>query len=424
MLYAIVALLMLIVDQGMKYWTTTHVALDTGKHVLLPGLIDLRNIHNSGSAFSFLGGWSGARWLFLAVTVLFAVLVILALSKKVIRCGFGRWMALCVLAGALGNAIDRSLYGYVIDMFEFAFFPSFPVFNVADIYITVCGVLFCFYVLLNKDPLGAPAEAELRPGPGGSMTRSAPKRKEEKKPAEKKPAVTKTEPVAAKPAVAPAHSENTEEEKGDFLTRLRRNRSTEKSERDLQFEKLKRPVVTHESFLEVTRRKPGEDPFAEWSTPASPVGNSEPDEPTRILVSPEVKTAAIMPAVEEPTRVLPVVEEPKQEKPEVKCPVVEEPLPESPVIEEAQPETESTEEDFNFDIPESVVESFNLDQFLTDAPSEAEAQIYAVAEEALNSAEEKPLDAVAEEPKTAAVADEVDELVFSLEDILNEFRDL
>ena len=415
MLYAIVALLLLLADQGMKYWTTTHVALDVGKQTLLPGLIDLRNIHNSGSAFSFLGGWSGARWLFLAVTVLFAVLVILALRKKVIRGGFGRWTALIVLAGALGNAIDRGLYGYVIDMFEFAFFPSFPVFNVADICITVCGVLFCIYVLVNKEPFGAAAD-EMRPGPGGSMTRTAP-RKVEKKEREKRvaaaeeaaaPVVREAAPAPVKaesaPAPAPVPAKAAEpvpEEKKEPRARRRRSDPPEKTERDLKFEALKRPVVTHESFLEMTRRMPGEDPFAEWTAKAAetPVRTVEPEEPTRILVNPEpVAPAAAV--TEEPTRVLPKVEAP--------APAAEEP----------------------------AMEAFDLDAFFGEETAQAEAQIYAAAEavrkEAPAPAAEVPAPAevpVPEEvaaviPETPAVPDADADPVYSLEDILNEFRDL
>ncbi len=188
MIYAIVAVLILILDQGMKYYTTGTLPVGTAVKELVPGFLQLRNVHNSGSAFSFLNGWPYARWLFLGVTLVFAVLVILALSNRWIKGGFGRWMALFILAGALGNGIDRCIYGYVVDMFEFAFklplVGSFPVFNVADVFITCGAIAFCLYVLFHKERSEeTKAYGHVRRGPGGSVTtRPAPKPKAKPEP--------------------------------------------------------------------------------------------------------------------------------------------------------------------------------------------------------------------------------------------------
>ena len=54
MWYAIVAILILIADQGLKYWVTVNIALDTGHVTLIPGVLELTNIHNNGAAFSML----------------------------------------------------------------------------------------------------------------------------------------------------------------------------------------------------------------------------------------------------------------------------------------------------------------------------------------------------------------------------------
>ncbi len=150
MLYAIVAVLVLILDQGMKYWTTVNITLDTGVQELIPGFIQLRNIHNTGAAFGLLENTGWAKWLFIILTVVFVIVVIVALATKLIRGSFGRWTAVLVMAGAIGNCIDRLIYGYVVDMFEFTFI-SFPVFNVADIFIVVGGIAFCLYVIFHKD---------------------------------------------------------------------------------------------------------------------------------------------------------------------------------------------------------------------------------------------------------------------------------
>ncbi len=151
MLYAIAAALVLIADQLLKYWTTLNLALGE-ESPLIDGIIHLTNVHNTGSAFSFLGNWAGARWLFLVLTVVFLVIVVMGFVKNIIRHPLGKITAALVTAGAVGNAIDRALYGFVVDMFEVEFM-NFAVFNIADIFITCCGILFCVHVLLCKDSL-------------------------------------------------------------------------------------------------------------------------------------------------------------------------------------------------------------------------------------------------------------------------------
>lgn len=147
MLYAIVAVLVLILDQAVKYWTTVGLALDTGVKTVIPGVLSLVNIHNSGAAFGIL---QNARWLFVLIAVVFVAAVVVALTKNVIKGELGRWSAILVMAGAVGNCIDRVMNGYVVDMFRLDFM-NFAVFNIADIFITVCGILFCVYVIFGKD---------------------------------------------------------------------------------------------------------------------------------------------------------------------------------------------------------------------------------------------------------------------------------
>lgn len=155
MLYAIIAVAALILDQAVKYWTSAHIVLNTGTKELIPGFIHLANVHNEGAAFSFM---EGARWFFVVLCVVFVAAVIVLLAKNVINTPVARWMCVFVLAGAVGNCIDRVIAGYVVDMFEFSFriFGSaFPVFNVADIFIVVGGIGFCLCVLLEKEPVKA-----------------------------------------------------------------------------------------------------------------------------------------------------------------------------------------------------------------------------------------------------------------------------
>ena len=150
MLYAIVVVLLLIADQGLKYWVTVHVALNEGRHVLIPKVLDIMNIHNYGIAFSWLQ--NVPSWVFAIIAAIFAAVVIVALKRGMIQGRFGRWMAVLALAGAIGNCIDRVLSGYVVDMLAFSFWKSFPVFNLADACLVVGGIAFCLYVIFRKDP--------------------------------------------------------------------------------------------------------------------------------------------------------------------------------------------------------------------------------------------------------------------------------
>lgn len=150
MLFAIAVILILIADQGLKYWVTLSIPLDDGVRALFPGFLELRNIHNTGAAFSLLSG--APRWIFIILAVVFIVIIVLAVRKEWVHGAFGRWMAILLLAGALGNCLDRMLSGYVVDMLAFEFWPSFPVFNIADVCIVVGAIGFFLHVVLYKDP--------------------------------------------------------------------------------------------------------------------------------------------------------------------------------------------------------------------------------------------------------------------------------
>ena len=148
MLYAIIAAVILIGDQWLKYWVTVNITLSTGDVALIPGVIKLVNIHNSGAAFGLLGSASYARWLFLGVAALFIIVIIVILAKRLFKSRFANWCAVLALAGAVGNCIDRALYGYVVDMFKLEFM-DFAVFNVADIFLVIACFAFIIYLIAD-----------------------------------------------------------------------------------------------------------------------------------------------------------------------------------------------------------------------------------------------------------------------------------
>ena len=147
MWYAIVAILILIADQGLKYWVTVNIALDTGHVTLIPGVLELTNIHNNGAAFSMLE--HAPHWIFIIFTLVFAAIAVFCLRRNVVHGKIGRWSVVLVLAGAVGNCIDRILSGYVVDMFNFLF-VRFAVFNLADIFIVVAGIALCLHVIFYR----------------------------------------------------------------------------------------------------------------------------------------------------------------------------------------------------------------------------------------------------------------------------------
>lgn len=155
MLYAIVAVIILILDQVTKLWTISKIGLGATSP-LIPGVVQLTNIQNTGAAFSFL---EGGRWFFVVLTLVVTVGVIVLLSRDIIKGKLGRWMLVLVVAGGLGNCIDRAFKGYVVDMFQLQFKifgKDFAIFNVSDIFITVCGIIFCVYLIFHKEPEKAP----------------------------------------------------------------------------------------------------------------------------------------------------------------------------------------------------------------------------------------------------------------------------
>ena len=111
----------------------------------MDGVLELLYIQNTGAAFSLL---ENAQWLFILIAVLAVILITLFLIRIP---GKRRFLPLQILltlisAGAVGNLIDRIRLGYVRDFIYFSLI-DFPVFNVADIYVTVSTVLLVLFVL-------------------------------------------------------------------------------------------------------------------------------------------------------------------------------------------------------------------------------------------------------------------------------------
>jgi signal peptidase II len=142
------ALLLLIADQFTKVLIMGYYKLGDGTYVT--SFFNVVRVHNNGAAFSFLasaGGWQ--RWFFTGVGIAAALFIIWMLRAHPGQKLFSFAMA-CILGGAIGNVIDRSLYGYVVDFLDFHYAGwHFPAFNVADSAITVGAVCLILDELLR-----------------------------------------------------------------------------------------------------------------------------------------------------------------------------------------------------------------------------------------------------------------------------------
>ena len=146
MVYVFVILLCVALDQALKLWTVANLEL-YGAAPLLPGIVELRYIQNTGGGFSIL---TGHTWLLAAATAAVMIVMAVLLYRKYFPHPWGMWTLTLILGGGLGNLIDRVRLGYVVDMFNLQFM-NYPVFNIADIFV-VCGTIgFAAYYLLYHD---------------------------------------------------------------------------------------------------------------------------------------------------------------------------------------------------------------------------------------------------------------------------------
>lgn len=146
MLYAILAAVLVALDQIVKYLVRANIPLGTSIP-FLPYLLDLTYVQNTGAAFSLLRQHT---WLLTLISAAVVLVMCWLIVKGFFRNPLGRWAAALVLAGGMGNLIDRVLLGYVTDMFQ-TVFMDFAVFNVADCCITI-GVPLLFLYVWRQTP--------------------------------------------------------------------------------------------------------------------------------------------------------------------------------------------------------------------------------------------------------------------------------
>lgn len=141
----ILIMLLILLDQLVKFWTQSYIPLG-GTRTFLPPFFSLTYLQNRGAAFSIL---QDQQWFFAIITLVF---MIGAFCYWWVSFGKHKGITLGLslfISGGLGNFIDRVRLGYVVDMIDLDFM-NFAIFNVADSYLTV-GVLILFVALWKED---------------------------------------------------------------------------------------------------------------------------------------------------------------------------------------------------------------------------------------------------------------------------------
>ena len=133
-------------DQLLKGWVVTHLAVGESAP-LLPGVVQLTRLHNTGAAWS---SFSGKTGLLAAVTIVLMLVVAWLLVKRIVRHPLGVTAGVLVLGGGIGNVIDRVCRGYVVDMLDLQF-VDYPIFNLADCFVVIGVVLGAAYYLWCYD---------------------------------------------------------------------------------------------------------------------------------------------------------------------------------------------------------------------------------------------------------------------------------
>lgn len=133
-------------DQLLKEWVVTHLAVGESAP-LLPGVVQLTRLHNTGAAWS---SFSGKTGLLAAVTIVLMLAVAWLLVKRIVRHPLGVTAGVLVLGGGIGNVIDRVCRGYVVDMLDLQF-VDYPIFNLADCFVVIGVVLGAAYYLWCYD---------------------------------------------------------------------------------------------------------------------------------------------------------------------------------------------------------------------------------------------------------------------------------
>jgi signal peptidase II len=150
--YILIALLIVILDSIFKQWIFNH--LELGSTLVITSFLNIVHFQNTGAAFSFLSEASGwQRYFFMGISSI-AIIMIIRLMRQRLKQPLLCLALTFILGGAIGNLLDRSYYGFVID-FIYVHYDAYywPAFNVADSFISIGVALILYDAFKNKKPL-------------------------------------------------------------------------------------------------------------------------------------------------------------------------------------------------------------------------------------------------------------------------------
>lgn len=141
---AVIVAVLLIIDQFTKHLAIVHLK-DQPAISLIDGVLELDYLENRGVAF---GMFQNQKFLILLVGIVFLASILFVMFKTPVNKKFTvlHIILSCIIAGGIGNMIDRIAYGYVVDFISFILI-NYPIFNVADCYV-VCATIALFIVFL------------------------------------------------------------------------------------------------------------------------------------------------------------------------------------------------------------------------------------------------------------------------------------
>lgn len=146
-MYIIIGIIAVVVDQLTKSYAIRNFK-ETSKEII-PNWLNFTYVENRGAAFGFL---SDHPWVFTGLASIFVIFMTGFLLKNYNKLGsFYKFTLVIIVAGALGNLIDRLRYGYVVDFIQSPLGGrlNFPVFNLADVYLTLAAIILVIYIIFS-----------------------------------------------------------------------------------------------------------------------------------------------------------------------------------------------------------------------------------------------------------------------------------
>lgn len=145
-MYELAIILLIGIDQFVKMWALNELKYK-GAITVIENVFNLTYVENRGAAF---GLFQNNQIVFVAVAIIASIVGLYVLHSNKINSKICKFSIVLIIAGALGNLIDRVRLDFVVDYFDFVFIWNY-VFNLADCFIVVGTILLCIYVVFFDD---------------------------------------------------------------------------------------------------------------------------------------------------------------------------------------------------------------------------------------------------------------------------------